>query len=141
VVSFLKVIVKDIASKDMSLFPNEDILTKEIESWKSFGDSLSSKEDREIFQNMLNDCYRYAAAINAKGEPFPAEPLIMALLLSQHKMIDWLTKQISKHESLVNNNKEVKRSKGREQEELGRENTHDYIRKNERIHYIDDDYY
>ena len=44
---------------------------------------------------------------NAKGQPFPAEPLIMALLLSQLKMIDWLTKQISKHESLVNNNKEI----------------------------------
>jgi hypothetical protein len=42
-----------------------------------------------------------AAAINAKGEPFPAEPLIMALLLSQHKMIDWLTKQISKYNHLI----------------------------------------
>ena len=62
----------------------------------------------------------------------------MALLLSQHKMIDWLTKQISKYESPVNNNKEVKRSKEREQE-LGRENVHDYIRKNDRrIHYNDD---
>src|SRR5215203_599735 len=113
----------------MSIFPNEDILTKEIESWKSFGNSLSSKEDRELFEKMFNDCYKYAAAINAKGEPFPAEPLIMALLLSQHKMIDWLTKQISKYESL-DNNKEVKRSKEREQED-GRENAHDYIRKNE----------
>ena len=73
----------------MSLFPKEDILTKEIESWKSFVVSLSSSEDRELFEKMLNDCYKYAAAaINAKGEPFPAEPLIMALLLSQHKMID-----------------------------------------------------
>ena len=46
-----------------SLFTNEDILTKEeIESWKSFGDSLSSKEDRELFGTMLNDCYKYAAA-------------------------------------------------------------------------------
>jgi hypothetical protein len=91
---------------------------------------------------MLNDCYKYATAINAKGEPFPTEPLIMALLLSQHKMIDWLTKQISKYESLdssSNNNKEVKRSKEKEQEDLDRENVHDYIRKNERIHYIDDD--
>jgi hypothetical protein len=44
-------------------------------------------------------------------------------------MIDWLTKQISKHESLDNNNKEVKRSKEREQE-VGRENAHYYIRKN-----------
>ena len=48
----------------LSLFPNEDILTKEIESWKCFVNSLSSKEDRELFQNMLNDCYKYAAAIN-----------------------------------------------------------------------------
>jgi hypothetical protein len=125
----------------MSLFPNEDILTKEIESWRSFVDSLSSKEDRDLFNNMLNDCYKYAAAINAKGEPFPTEPLITTLLLSQHKMIDWLTKQISKYESHLNNNnnKEVKESKQGEEEELGRENTRDYIRKNGgRIHYIDD---
>jgi hypothetical protein len=61
----------------------------------------------------------------------------MALLLSQHKMIDWLTKQISKYESFVNNNKEIKKSE--EEGKLGRENPHDYIRKNERIHYIDDD--
>ena len=49
----------------MSLFSNEDILTKEIESWNSFGDSLPSKEDRDLFEKMLNDCYNYAAAINA----------------------------------------------------------------------------
>jgi hypothetical protein len=84
VISFLKVIVKEVVSEDMSLFPNEDILTKEIESWKGFANNLSSKEDRELFEKMLNDCYKYAAAINAKGQPFPAEPLIMALLLSQH---------------------------------------------------------
>jgi hypothetical protein len=122
----------------MSLFPKENILTKEIESWRTFGDSLSSKEDRELFEKILNDCYNYAAAINAKGQPFPAEPLIMALLLSQHKMIDWLSKQISKYELPVNNNNVIKKS---EQDEpvLGRENLHDYIRKNDgRIHYIDD---
>src|SRR5688500_2936164 len=118
----------------MSLFPNEVILTKEIASWKSFGDCLSSKEDRELFEKMLNDCYKYAAAaINAKGEPFPAEPLIIALLLSQHKMIDWITELNIKQES---DNKEVKQSK--QQEEIGRGNVHDYIRMNERIHYIDD---
>jgi hypothetical protein len=124
----------------LSLFPNEDILTKEIESWKAFADSLSSKEDRELFKTMLNDCYKYSAAINAKGEPFPAEPLIMALLLSQHKMIDWLTVQISKHESLINNNKIKGAKQQLKEQDLGRENTHDYIRKNGgRIHYIDDD--
>jgi hypothetical protein len=51
-----------------SLFPNEGILTKEeIETWKSFVVSLSSKEDRDLFNNMLNNCYKYATAINAKG--------------------------------------------------------------------------
>jgi SNF2 family DNA or RNA helicase len=72
----------------MCLFPNEDTLTKEeIESWKSFVDNLSSEEDRELFEKMLNDYYNYAAAINATGEPFPTEPLIMTLLLSQRKII------------------------------------------------------
>ena len=86
----------------MGLFPNEDILTKEIESWRIFVDSLYSKEDRELFKDMLNDCYEHAAAINANGKALPTESLIMALLLiSQHKMIDWLTKQISKYESLI----------------------------------------
>jgi hypothetical protein len=80
--------------KTMSLFPKEDILTKEIESWKGFADSLNSQEYKEIFNKMLNDCYKYATAINSKIHPFPTEPLIMALLLSQHKMIDWLTDQI-----------------------------------------------
>jgi hypothetical protein len=80
--------------------------------------------------SMINDCYKYATAINAKGQPFPSERLIMAMLLAQHKMIYWLTVQISKCESPVNN-KEVKKSKQQQQEqELGRKNTNDYIRKN-----------
>jgi hypothetical protein len=44
---------------------------------------------------MLEKCHKYALAINAKGEPFPTEPLIMALLLEQHKIIDWLQNKIS----------------------------------------------
>jgi hypothetical protein len=44
---------------------------------------------------MLDDCHKYAAAINTKIQPFPTEPLIMSLLLSQHKMIDWLKDQVS----------------------------------------------
>jgi hypothetical protein len=48
-------------------------------------------------------------------------------------MIDWITELIIKQES---DNKEVKQSK--QQEEIGRGNAHDYIRMNERIHYIDD---
>ena len=85
----------------MSLFPNEDVPTKEIESWKGFADSLSAEEDRKTFTKMLNECYKYAKAINAKGQPFPAEPVIMALLFSQHKIIEWLEGQISKRKVSV----------------------------------------
>ena len=80
----------------MSLFPEKDILTREIESWRGFADSLNSDEYKEIFNKMLNDCYKYATAINNKGKPFSTEPLIMSLLLSQHKMIDWLSTTINK---------------------------------------------
>jgi hypothetical protein len=80
----------------MSLFPEEDIPTKEIESWKGFADSLKSEEDKNLFLTMLNDCQKYALAINAKETPFPTEPLIMALLLTQHKMISWLSEQVPK---------------------------------------------
>jgi hypothetical protein len=44
---------------------------------------------------MLSDCYRYANAMNAKGEPFPSDSLLMSLLLSQQKMIDWLAAQVA----------------------------------------------
>jgi hypothetical protein len=86
----------------MSLFPNEDIITKEIESWKGFVDSLPA-EDRKTFMKVLNDCYKYSKAINVKGEPFPTESLIMALLFSQHKLIEWLEGRISKGKTSVLN--------------------------------------
>ena len=80
----------------MSLFPEENILTKETESWRGFADSLKSEEDRKLFLKMLNDCQKYALAINTKETPFPTESLIMALLLTQHKMIGWLSEHVPK---------------------------------------------
>ena len=78
----------------MSLFPQENVLTREIESWRVFADGLKSEEDRKLFLEMLEKCQKYSIAINTKGKPFPTEPLIMALLLEQHKMINWLESKI-----------------------------------------------
>jgi hypothetical protein len=86
----------------LSLFPENDIITKEVESWSGFADSLHTDEDRNLFKKMLNECYKYSVVVNAKGEPFPAEPLIMALLLSQQKMIDWLISQTYKGKIKLN---------------------------------------
>jgi hypothetical protein len=80
----------------LSLFPEKDIITKEIESWREFADNLETDEDRKLFKKMFNDCSKYSIAINAKGQPFPIESLLMTLLLSQQKVIDWLLSQTSK---------------------------------------------
>jgi hypothetical protein len=80
----------------MSLFPEEYILTKEIESWRGVADTLKSEEDRKLFLKMLNDCQKHTLAINAKETPFPTEHLIMALLLTQHKMMGWLSEHVPK---------------------------------------------
>ena len=74
----------------MSLFPDEDILTGEIETWRGFIEKLSSEDDKAIITNLFDDCYKYAVAINSHDHPFPTEPVIMALLLSQHKLINQL---------------------------------------------------
>ena len=80
----------------MSLFPDEDILTREIESWRGFIEKLPSEEDKIVFAKLLDDCYKYSLAINnhAQTHAFPTESLILALLLTQHKLIIHLKSMI-----------------------------------------------
>jgi hypothetical protein len=54
----------------MSLFPEENTLTKEIESLRGFANGLKSKEDKRLFLRMLDGCQGYALAINAKEDYF-----------------------------------------------------------------------
>ncbi len=77
----------------MALFPKDDLLVKEIDAWKSFADGLRV-DDQKIFKQMLNQCYKYLRAINAKGEAFPTESIMMALILSQQQMIEFLLEKI-----------------------------------------------
>ena len=80
-----------------SLFSNKGILTVEIDSWKSFANSLDSDREKELFKKMLNDYCNYAdIVVNAKGKYFPSEPLVIALILLQYKkMINWLIDKVS----------------------------------------------
>lgn len=73
----------------MVLFPKDDLLSQEIDSWKGFADTLCG-EDRNLFLQMLNECYLYERAINSKGEYYSAESLLMGLVFLQHKIINWL---------------------------------------------------
>ena len=73
----------------MSLFPHDDLLAKEIESWKAFGDSLRM-EDRKIFNKMIKQCYKHLRAINSKGPSYTTPSMMMSLILIQHRMIQFL---------------------------------------------------
>ena len=88
----------------MSLNPSDDILTQIIKSYEGYADLLRGQERKE-FDEMLRLCYRYAEAINAKGEPFPEEAVIMTLLFKQHLIIKEMKRAIEK---LRNEKKEEK---------------------------------
>ena len=77
----------------------ENILTKEIESWSKFEYALR-EEDRILFNKMLNECQQkeeYAKAFKARGEYNSAESLFMALISQQQKMFSQLIDKISKY--------------------------------------------
>ena len=82
----------------MSLFPNEEnVLTREIESWKGFEYALR-EENRLLFNKMLSECQENEAfikAVNAKGVQFSAESLFIALILQQQKMISQLIAKLA----------------------------------------------
>jgi hypothetical protein len=74
---------------ELTLFPNEDILTREIQAWSGFADALR-EEDRVLFLRMLKQCYEYVDSINSKGEYYSTESLLISLIFVQHKIINWL---------------------------------------------------
>jgi hypothetical protein len=65
---------------------NNNILSREAESWKSSFAYALRAEYRELFFEMLKVYEDYAEAIKSKGE-LPTELLLMALILEQQKMI------------------------------------------------------
>jgi hypothetical protein len=40
----------------MSLFPDEDVLTREIETWRGFIEKLPADEDKVVLTKLLKSC-------------------------------------------------------------------------------------
>ena len=55
---------------------SEDILAKEIESWRGF-EYVLREENKILFNKMLSNKEEYAASVNAKGENFAEFYLIL----------------------------------------------------------------
>ena len=66
---------------------NSIILQKELEKWKTYSDILR-QPNRDLFNQMLqSSSYKYSNAIDAKGENYVTESLIMSLLLEQYNKL------------------------------------------------------
>ena len=81
----------------MDALKDDDILTKEIQSWKGFEYALR-QQNATLFNKMLTECLEneeYAAAFKTKGPQDSAESLFMVLIFQQQKLISKLIKEIS----------------------------------------------
>jgi hypothetical protein len=75
---------------------DDDILAKEIESWKGFEYALR-QPNAILYNKMLTECLEaeeYAAAFKTKGPQNSAESLLVALIFQQQKMISKLIEKI-----------------------------------------------
>ena len=76
--------------------PEDNILTKEIDSWKGF-EYASRQQHAKPFSKMLKECLEkeeFAAASKTQGPQRSTESMFMALIFQQQKMISKLMRQI-----------------------------------------------
>lgn len=62
------------------------IVKQELDKWNNFSFILR-KQNRKLFEKMLQSSYKYSGAINAKGKEFSTESLLISLIFDQHKML------------------------------------------------------
>ena len=73
---------------------SEDMLDKQIESWKGFEYALR-EENRTLFNNLLSNKEVYAHCMGARGENFSTEVLFMILIYEQQKIINELITRLA----------------------------------------------
>lgn len=77
------------------------LLEDEFKRWKKFQESLRF-DDREIFEDLMNECRRYASAAGAATFPTRTEGMFLSILFAQHKRLkelidklDHITKKVN----------------------------------------------
>src|SRR5919202_1144567 len=81
----------------------DDILDKEIESWKNFEYALR-EENAILFNKMLEEIRQYSESVISKGQDYSTESLLIALIFQQHKMISQLISKLCKDNNKKDNN-------------------------------------
>ncbi len=71
------------------------LLEEEIKRWKEFREALR-KEEREIFDRLMESCEKYSSAGRQAKRPDPFETMVISLLLDQRKDIDSLREELDR---------------------------------------------
>jgi NADH:ubiquinone oxidoreductase subunit C len=66
-------------------------LDKEVQRWSGFARALR-KEDREIFEQLMDVCRNYASAGSNATRPVMFEAMVMCILVEQQKTLNRLKK-------------------------------------------------
>jgi len=83
-------------------------LEEEVKAWKGFQDALRAP-DREIFEDMLDQCRLYASAGSMGVRPKIIEVMFMTVLFAHHKMLKELSSIVQQiHEEKAELNNELK---------------------------------
>jgi len=81
----------------------------EIETWKGFRKALTSDEDKQAFEEIMDLCRIFASESSNATKPIIFEPMVMSILLGHQKKIRKLEHRLAvSDEPLVEPNKELK---------------------------------
>ena len=84
-------------------------LEEEVKAWRGFQDALRAP-DREVFENLLDQCRLYASAGSMAVRPKIIEAMFMTVLFAHHKMLKELSSIIQQiHEEKTALNNELKK--------------------------------
>ena len=73
------------------------VVESEIQKLKKFRDSLRH-EDKQIFEDLLDQCRLYASAASSIASPVKEVPLIVSMLFAHHKKLAELERRLKAKE-------------------------------------------
>jgi len=71
------------------------VLEQELKRWKRFQDALRIDE-REVFQDMMDECRRRASAAGAACIASKSEAMFLTILFAHHKALKELSERIDR---------------------------------------------
>ena len=66
----------------------------EIETWKGFQKSLTSEQDREAFEEMMDMCRNNAMASGNACNPIIFRPMVLSIVMAQWQRISRIEEQL-----------------------------------------------